>query len=195
MMPVTPAPTESNTVTVGLESRHPAAPRFADEERGSSTARPRASRARPVDPRRHTPIASRDRVAKLFQQIVFQTRSVWDGAGMLIEYGVWGSRLVLAGAFGLSIAEARRILSGDETMSIHVMGRIRKTAQSYNPGWSFHPDPDTITFFTMAIEVCDSSIVYTEDHLDEACGAFLPGCFWCPWSSRLTREVTASVSA
>ncbi|KQY32579.1 MULTISPECIES: hypothetical protein [Nocardia] len=93
------------------------------------------------------------------------------------------------------IAEARRILSGDETMSIHVMGRIRKTAQSYNPGWNFHLDPDTITFFTMAIEVCDSSIVYTEDHLDEACGAFLPGCFWCPWSSRLTREVTASVSA
>jgi hypothetical protein len=89
------------------------------------------------------------------------------------------------------IAEARRILSGEETMSTHVMGRIRKQRADYNPGWDFYLDPDTISFFTMAIEVCDSSIEYTNDHLDEACGPFLPGCFWCPWSSRLTREVKA----
>jgi hypothetical protein len=89
------------------------------------------------------------------------------------------------------IAEARRILSGEETMSVHVMGRIRKQPVEYNPGWSFHLDPDTITFFTIAIEVCDSSIQYLEDHLDEACGPFLPGCFWCPWSSKLTREIKA----
>jgi hypothetical protein len=89
------------------------------------------------------------------------------------------------------IEEARRILSGDEQMSIHVMGRIIKRPTEYNSGWSFHLDPDTISFFTMAIEVCDSSIEYTEDHLDEACGAFLPGCFWCPWESRLTREIAA----
>ncbi|NNH74038.1 calmodulin [Nocardia uniformis] len=90
------------------------------------------------------------------------------------------------------IAEARRILSGEETMSTHVMGKIRKRPEPYNPGWSFALDPETITFFTMAIEVCDSSIQYAEDYLDEACGAFLPGCFWCPWSSRLTRELQAS---
>ncbi|MGY2060984.1 BP74-related protein [Nocardia gipuzkoensis] len=89
------------------------------------------------------------------------------------------------------IAEARRILSGEEQMSVHVMGRIRKQTADYNPGWGFHLDPDTVTFFTMAIEVCDASITYVDDHLDEACGAFLPGCFWCPWSSRLTREVKA----
>ncbi|MEV6428442.1 calmodulin [Nocardia sp. NPDC051463] len=87
------------------------------------------------------------------------------------------------------ISEARRILSGEETMSVHVMGRIRKMPAQYNPGWNFHLDPDTITFFTMAIEVCDASINYVDDHLDEACGAFLPGCFWCPWSSKLTREI------
>lgn len=88
------------------------------------------------------------------------------------------------------IAEARRILSGEEQMSVHVMGRIRKQTAEYNPGWNFHLDPDTITFFTVAIEVCDASITYVEDHLDEACGAFLPGCFWCPWSSKLTRELS-----
>ncbi|MBF6295931.1 calmodulin [Nocardia amamiensis] len=87
------------------------------------------------------------------------------------------------------IAEARRILSGEEKMSVHVMGRIMKTPMPYNPGWNFHLDPETISFFTQAIEVCDASIMYVQDHLDEACGAFLPGCMWCPWSSRLTREI------
>ncbi|MFC9970319.1 hypothetical protein ACFVH6_05385 [Spirillospora sp. NPDC127200] len=88
------------------------------------------------------------------------------------------------------IAHARRILSGKETEQVHVMGRIKKTRASYNPGWDFHLDPGSIHFFTVAIEVCDATIRYTEDHLDEACGAFLPGCHWCPWSSRVVAEVT-----
>lgn len=87
------------------------------------------------------------------------------------------------------IAHARRILSGEEKESVHVMGRIIKRPASYNPKWSFHLDPGTIDFFAMAIEVCDADMQYVEDHLDEACGAFLPGCHWCPWSSKLVREV------
>ncbi|WP_395295700.1 hemopexin repeat-containing protein [Kitasatospora hibisci] len=93
------------------------------------------------------------------------------------------------------IEEARRILRGEEKSRTHVMGRIRKQAASYNPGWSYHLDPDTIDFFEMAIEVCDASIRYTEDHLDEVCGAFLPGCFWCPWGSQLLREVNGATAA
>jgi hypothetical protein len=57
------------------------------------------------------------------------------------------------------IAEARRIISGEEKDAVHVMGSIRKQRVDYNPGWSFHLDPDTITFFAAAIEVCDASIV------------------------------------
>ncbi|EAL71908.1 hypothetical protein DDB_G0269116 [Dictyostelium discoideum AX4] len=87
------------------------------------------------------------------------------------------------------IQMARDILSGKESNEVHVMGRIKKRPESYNPKFSFILDPDTITFFAMAIEVCDASTIYVEDHLDEACGAFLPGCFWCPWSSKLTREI------
>ncbi|AUX42418.1 calmodulin [Sorangium cellulosum] len=87
------------------------------------------------------------------------------------------------------IDKARNILSGNEPHEVHVMGRIVKRPVSYNPGWSFHLDPATISFFAVAIEVCDASVSYVEDHLDEACGAFLPGCHWCPWSSKLTREV------
>ncbi|MFJ2031171.1 calmodulin-binding protein [Streptosporangium sp. NPDC087985] len=89
------------------------------------------------------------------------------------------------------IRNARDILSGKETNAVHVMGRIVKRPAPYNPGWSFSYDPATISFFAFAIEVCDASTMYVEDHLDEAGGAFLPGNFWCPWSSRLTREIPA----
>jgi hypothetical protein len=88
------------------------------------------------------------------------------------------------------IEHARRVLSGQETDEVHVTGRIVKRSQSYNPGFSYHLDPNSIRFFAMAIEVCDADMEYVEDHLDEACGAFLPGCQWCPWSSKLTREIS-----
>ncbi|KAI8642100.1 hypothetical protein BD408DRAFT_417079 [Parasitella parasitica] len=93
------------------------------------------------------------------------------------------------------IAEARRILSGEETNSVHVMGRIIKRPAPYNPRFDFYLDPATVTFFLHAIEVCDASLSYVNDHLDEACGAFLPGCFYCPWTSRLTREIKADVAS
>jgi hypothetical protein len=88
------------------------------------------------------------------------------------------------------IAEARRILSGEEKEKVHVMGKIRKSPADYNPGWEFHLAPDSISFFEVAVEVCDATISYVGDHLAEACGSFLPGCTWCPWSSKLTREVS-----
>lgn len=87
------------------------------------------------------------------------------------------------------IAHARRILAGEEKERIHVVGRIVKRKTPYNSRWDFHLDPSTIDFFAVAIEVCDANMEYTNDHLDEACGAFLPGCMWCPWDSRLSREV------
>jgi hypothetical protein len=87
------------------------------------------------------------------------------------------------------IAHARRIISGEEKNEVHVFGRIIKRTKPYNPRWSYHLDPDTIRFFEVAIEVCDANMMYVEDHLDEACGAFLPGCVWCPWDSKVVREV------
>jgi hypothetical protein len=87
------------------------------------------------------------------------------------------------------IQEARDILSGQRP-SRHVMGTIVKVPVSYNPPWSYHLDPSSITFFDFAIEVCDAAIQQVELHLDEACGSFLPGCRWCPWGSRLIAEVS-----
>ena len=87
------------------------------------------------------------------------------------------------------IAHALKVISGEERSKVHVLGRIVKTQQPYNPKWSFHLNPASIDFFEVAIEVCDAQIFYVEDHLDEACGAFLPGCVWCPWGSKVEREV------
>jgi len=88
------------------------------------------------------------------------------------------------------IQQALDILSGNETEKVHVIGKIVKRKAPYNPQWDYFLNPDSISFFAVAIEVCDATMQYVDDHLDEACGAFLPGCMWCPWSSKLTREVT-----
>lgn len=88
-----------------------------------------------------------------------------------------------------SIRHARDLLAGATDERPHVHGRIVKRSVAYNARWSYHLQPETINFFDVAIEVCDASMTYVEDHLDEAGGAFLPGGHWCPWSSRLTREL------
>ncbi|MET8861949.1 calmodulin-binding protein [Nonomuraea sp. NPDC004580] len=89
------------------------------------------------------------------------------------------------------IQHARDLLSGATSDKPHVIGRIVKRSAPYNPRWSYNLNPDTVSFFDVAIEVCDATIPYVEDHLDEAGGAFLPGLVWCPWTSRLVRELPA----
>jgi hypothetical protein len=91
------------------------------------------------------------------------------------------------------IQEARDIVSGIETDAISVMGTIVKAPAPYNPYWSYHLDPGSISFFEFAIEVCDASPVYVEDHLSEVGEAFLPGSVWCPWSSRVVAEMEVAV--
>ncbi|MDY8135659.1 hypothetical protein [Aquimarina sp. 2201CG5-10] len=87
------------------------------------------------------------------------------------------------------IRHVRRILSGEETQFIHVQGTIVKKQAYYNREWSYHLDPKSIEFFQVSIEVCDASIQFIEDNLKEVCGATLPDCHWCPWSSRFVKEV------
>ena len=55
-----------------------------------------------------------------------------------------------------------------------------------------HLDPATVAFAENAIEVCDATIRYVEEHLDEVGDALLPGGVWCPWGSRLLEEVSPS---
>ena len=91
------------------------------------------------------------------------------------------------------IAEARKILSDKNDMRRSVEGTIVQQRVAYNPRWSFYLDAPTIAFFAMAIEVCDANVTYVEAHLDEIGGSTLPKSFWCPWSSRITAEVTDNI--
>ncbi|UQA94503.1 BP74-related protein [Streptomyces halobius] len=104
---------------------------------------------------------------------------------------VTGQRFVIALTDPAKIRHARDLVNGTSDSEPHVVGRIDKRRVAYNPRWSYHIKPDTIDFFDYAIEVCDATIPYVEDHLREAGGAFLPGLIWCPWSSRLVREIPA----
>ncbi|MEU6720183.1 calmodulin-binding protein [Nonomuraea sp. NPDC046802] len=87
------------------------------------------------------------------------------------------------------IQHARDLVNGETVDRPHVVGRILKRQTDYNPRWSYHLNTDTVDFFDQFIEVCDATIPYVEDHLDEAGGAFLPGLVWCGWTTRLVREI------
>ena len=88
------------------------------------------------------------------------------------------------------IQEARDILNGKQKDKTQVTGLIVRKHVSYNPPWNYYLKPGSISFSGASIEVCDASISYVEEHLDEVGGSFLPDHQWCPWGSRLVKEVT-----
>lgn len=89
-----------------------------------------------------------------------------------------------------TISRAREILADRSIAGRQVMGTISVSRATYNPNWSYHLKPDTISFFEKAVEVCDANPTLIEKRLDEVGGSFLPGFRWCPWNSHLTGEVT-----
>ncbi|MFW3471237.1 calmodulin-binding protein [Streptomyces microflavus] len=116
-------------------------------------------------------------------------------AGAAVEAAYFKMRDITRAEFTVKITgpaaiqDAREIVESGENRIL--VGRIVKRQADYNPNWSFHLDPANIQFTEAAIEVCDATTPYVEDHLDEAGGAFLPGLYWCPWTGRLTEEVPA----
>ncbi|MFF7631578.1 calmodulin-binding protein [Kitasatospora sp. NPDC008050] len=89
------------------------------------------------------------------------------------------------------IQEARNILSGAQTDPTHIMGTIVKSPAPYNQPWNFTLDPNSITFFSMAMEACDGNIAFANANLDQVGGSLFPHSTFCPWHSQLTREIPA----
>lgn len=79
------------------------------------------------------------------------------------------------------IQEARDIIASNAPKI--VMGTLIKQPVYYNSPWSYHLDPKSISFSDGAIELCDANMRYLEENLIDAYSA------WCPWSSRLLREI------
>jgi hypothetical protein len=112
-----------------------------------------------------------------------------NGAAYFNMRDITGANFVIELTRPAVIQEARDIVNSGAAKI--VIGRIIKTSARYNPQWDFHYNPDTVSFADAAIEVCDATTPYVEDHLDEAGGPFLPGLYWCPWTGRLTEELPA----
>src|ERR1043165_4052041 len=79
------------------------------------------------------------------------------------------------------IQQARNIVATHASKLIS--GTIIKQPVYYNPGWSYHFDPKTITFADFAVELCDSSMEGIESDLDNAWTT------WCPWNGQLVQEI------
>ncbi len=120
-----------------------------------------------------------------------QARAQADVAYFQVGFPPAADTVVVELTNAADIQHARDLISGATTARPHVSGKIVKEPADYNPGWSYHLTPETTSFFDAAVETCDAMPRYVEDHLSEAGGSFLPGLQWCPWSSKLTREVSA----
>ncbi|TGQ43708.1 MULTISPECIES: S1/P1 nuclease [unclassified Mesorhizobium] len=92
-----------------------------------------------------------------------------------------------------TVAMARKILKTG--MDRHVQGTIVVKKVPYNPAWSYSLIPESIGFFEQAIEVCDANMAQVEQHVDEIGGSYLPKAHWCPWSSKLTAEITNKIDS
>jgi uncharacterized protein (TIGR03437 family) len=87
-----------------------------------------------------------------------------------------------------SINEAHRIMLGEETRRVHLAADVVKAPASYNEPWSFHLDPNSVSFFADASAECDATALMIEYNLESVGGSFLPNNHWCARSSRLLRE-------
>lgn len=87
------------------------------------------------------------------------------------------------------IQTLRNIVSGkDKSSPAQVMGRVVAGKENYNPKWTFHLDPQQTTLFEMTTEVCDATAPYVQANL----GDWIQSVgIWCPWGSRVVREVKA----
>jgi hypothetical protein len=88
------------------------------------------------------------------------------------------------------IEKARAILADRSSLKVHVHGTIIPEPAWYNSPWAFYLDPATVDFFELAAEVCDANVTLVQDRLSDVGGSFLPNFHWCPWSSKLSRELT-----
>ena len=88
------------------------------------------------------------------------------------------------------IEAARAIVSGAETAKVRVSGIVVPGKVAWNKPWSFYVDPDSISFFELGSVTCSAATSTVEARLSEVGGSFLPGRRWCPFSSRVSEEIS-----
>ena len=68
---------------------------------------------------------------------------------------------------------------------VHIGGIVLRGRAPYNEAWNFFIMPGSAFLFDSNPEACNVSPMDLEDRIDE----LGPMLAWCPWTSRLVREV------
>lgn len=86
------------------------------------------------------------------------------------------------------LANAQRLLAGDDTAPRIPNGLIVRDDTSVNEGWSWSIDPDSLEFADMTTEVCDGLPSYVED-------GSLTGDYFCPWSAEIIDLIVSTTTS
>lgn len=89
------------------------------------------------------------------------------------------------------IQQARNILSGVETETVGVMGKVVKTPAFYNTPWKYQLAPNSVSFFGMAVEVCDAADLVRQQPPERGRRRAAARLDLVPVAVKLTREITA----
>jgi hypothetical protein len=127
-------------------------------------------------------------VISIFRKVLSANQSPTPSPSPNIAYFVfsdtYGDEFVFQLTKPEKIEFARKILRGEETEKVHIMGTYIRNTATYNTEWNYSLVPESIDFFQNTIELCDASIHWLSNPENS-----LPNNFWCPWSSNLVREI------
>ena len=98
--------------------------------------------------------------------------------GLWVTFSVRDEQFKAVVTQSKSMAYVLNYLSGHETKKVP-NGKLLKVGE-FNPGWSWHLDPDSIVFTDLSIELCDGRPTYIEEHEDDW---LLSVKNYCPWSA------------
>lgn len=90
------------------------------------------------------------------------------------------------------VRQIERILANETWPgdAVHVKGKVVRGRVAYNEEYPFHLDSDSIELFAASNEECEATSLKVEEDLHlVGTPAFLASGIWCPWSSRLVREI------
>jgi hypothetical protein len=101
-----------------------------------------------------------------------------DDGSVVVTFAVKDERYRILLTDTVDIANARRLLAGDEEAPSIPSGVIVRGEAGVNVGYSWHIDPESVEFADMTIEVCDGVPSFVED-------GTLEGDRYCPWGARV----------
>ncbi|RDS81886.1 hypothetical protein DWU99_15815 [Dyella psychrodurans] len=72
------------------------------------------------------------------------------------------------------------------------MGKVVRGRVEYNEEYPFYLDEKSIQLFSNTTEQCSATAFEVEEHIEKVGvpdAGFLQDGIWCPWDSRLVREI------